>query len=89
MGELPLLKLVEVLGVAVAGGAFVWWQLRDLKKAQETTRREREAAEASAARQRPDVQAAELESNPGLPVEGPLAEGAATPARAGRQDPRG
>lgn len=50
MGELPLLKLVEVLGVAVAGGAFVWWQMRDLKKAQEATRRERKARQACEAK---------------------------------------
>ena len=47
MGEVPLLKLVEVLGVAVAGGLFVWWQLRDVKRAQEASRREREAREAT------------------------------------------
>ncbi len=47
MGELPLLKLVEVLAVAVAGGLFVWWQLRDVKRAQEASRREREAREAT------------------------------------------
>ena len=46
MGDLPLLKLVEVLAVAVAGGGFVWWQLRDVKRAQEASRRAREAREA-------------------------------------------
>ena len=46
MAELPLLKLVEVLAVAVAGGGFVWWQLRDVKRAQEASRRAREAREA-------------------------------------------
>ncbi|MFM8769128.1 MAG: hypothetical protein ACKOD9_15665, partial [Rubrivivax sp.] len=43
MAELPLLKLVEVLGVVAAGGAFIWWQLRDVNRAQEASRREREA----------------------------------------------
>lgn len=47
MGELPLLKLVEVLGVVGAGGLFVWWQLRDVNRAQDASRREREAREAS------------------------------------------
>ncbi|MCE2688486.1 MAG: hypothetical protein LW862_01345 [Rubrivivax sp.] len=46
MGDLPLLKLVEVLAVAVAGGGFVWWQLRDVKRAQEASRRAREDREA-------------------------------------------
>ena len=46
MAELPLLKLVEVLAVAVAGGGFVWWPLRDVKRAQEASRRAREAREA-------------------------------------------
>ena len=46
MGDLPLLKLVEVLAVAVAGGGFVWWQLRDVKRAQEASRRAREDLEA-------------------------------------------
>ena len=47
MGDLPLLKLVEVVGVVAAGGVFVWWQLRDVKRAQEASRREREARERS------------------------------------------
>ena len=46
MGDLPLLKLVEVLAVVVAGGGFVWWQLRDVKRAQEASRRAREDREA-------------------------------------------
>lgn len=46
MADLALLKLVEVLGVAVAGGAFVWWQLRDVNRAQEASRRARQAREA-------------------------------------------
>jgi len=42
-------KWVEVLGVAVAGIGFVVWQMRDLKRAQEATRKEREARESEAA----------------------------------------
>ena len=56
MAELPLLKLVEVLAVAVAGGGFVWWQLRDVKRAQEASRREREAREARERSQAPAAQ---------------------------------
>jgi len=50
MGDLPLLKLVEVLAVAVAGGGFVWWQLRDVKRAQEASRRARQEREDRQAR---------------------------------------
>jgi Flp pilus assembly protein TadB len=41
------LKAVEVLGVLLAGGAFAWWQFRDLKREQEKSRqrREKEAAQ--------------------------------------------
>jgi hypothetical protein len=42
MESASALKAVEVLGVLAAGGLFVWWQFRDL-------RREREKS--SAARQ--------------------------------------
>ena len=56
MENLPLLKMVEVLGVAVAGGLFVWWQLRDVKRAQEASRREREALEARERLQAPAAQ---------------------------------
>ena len=56
MDDLPLLKMVEVLGVAVAGGLFVWWQLRDVKRAQEASRREREAREAREKLQAPVAQ---------------------------------
>ena len=56
MDDLPLLKMVEVLGVAVAGGLFVWWQLRDVKRAQEASRREREALKAREELQAPAAQ---------------------------------
>jgi hypothetical protein len=39
-------KWVEVLGVVGAGIGFVVWQMRDLKRAQEATRKEREIGEA-------------------------------------------
>jgi hypothetical protein len=44
------LKAIEVLGVLLAGGAFAWWQLRDVKREQEKSRqrREQEAAQGRA-----------------------------------------
>jgi hypothetical protein len=45
---MPWLKAIEVLGVLGAGAAFVWWQWRDVTRAQEQSRREREAREARA-----------------------------------------
>lgn len=43
---MPWLKAVEVLVVLGAGAAFVWWQWRDVTRAQAQSRREREAREA-------------------------------------------
>ncbi|MDH4478382.1 MAG: hypothetical protein QE283_00725 [Rhodoferax sp.] len=40
-----MLKLVEVLVLLCAGALFVVWQWRDLRKAREQTRRQREAAQ--------------------------------------------
>lgn len=51
MSGLPWLKWVEVLGVLVAGIGFGWWQLRDVRRAQEATRRARLAREAEALRE--------------------------------------
>jgi hypothetical protein len=65
MADLPLLKLVEVLGVGLAGGLFVWWQLRDVKRAQEASRRERLAREARAAQHVPDPQQAPVPPSAG------------------------
>jgi len=45
-----VVELVLIFGGAMA---FAWWQLRDVKRAQEETRRAREAAEAAAAAPRP------------------------------------
>jgi hypothetical protein len=36
------LKALEVLGLLLAGGAFVWWQFRDLKREQDKSRKRRE-----------------------------------------------
>ena len=36
------MKLVEALVLLVAGVLFVWWQLRDVRLAQEATKRQRE-----------------------------------------------
>lgn len=37
------LKIVEVVVLLVAGGLFVTWQFRDLRRAKEVTRQQREA----------------------------------------------
>ena len=37
------LKIVEVVVLLVAGGLFVNWQFRDLRRAKEVTRQQREA----------------------------------------------
>lgn len=42
MSEVNLLKLFEVLCLLAAGVAFGWWQLRDVKREQELSRRRRE-----------------------------------------------
>ncbi len=50
MTEVGNLKWIEVGVLLLAGGLFVWWQLRDVRQAQEQTRRQsqlRDAAEAS------------------------------------------
>lgn len=50
MTEVGNLKWIEVGVLVLAGGLFVWWQLRDVRQAQEQTRRQselRDAAEAS------------------------------------------
>jgi hypothetical protein len=36
-------QAVKVLILISAGAAFVWWQLRDVRQAQERSRRERES----------------------------------------------
>jgi hypothetical protein len=38
------LKAVEVLGVLVAGGLFVWWQFRDLRREREKSQAKRQSA---------------------------------------------
>lgn len=53
---MPWLKAVEVLVVLGAGAAFVWWQWRDVTRAQAQSRREREAREARESRGAPDTQ---------------------------------
>jgi len=41
MSQTNLLKLLEVGVLLLALGVFVWWQMRDLKRARQTTERER------------------------------------------------
>lgn len=51
-----MLKLFEVLVLILAGACFVVWQFRDLRRAREVTRQQREAEQASATQTRgPDV----------------------------------
>ena len=45
--SLPLLKLLEVLGVLAAGIGFAWWQFSDLARARRETERAREREEAA------------------------------------------
>ncbi len=49
MSEVGALKFVEAGALLLAGGAFAWWQLRDVRRAQERSRAERLAAERTAA----------------------------------------
>ena len=39
------MKWIEVSILVLAGAAFVWWQLRDVRQAQEQSRKQRLAAE--------------------------------------------
>jgi len=41
MSQTNLLKLLEVGALLLALGLFVWWQMRDLKRAREATARQR------------------------------------------------
>jgi hypothetical protein len=38
------LKAVEVLGVLAAGGLFVWWQFRDLRRERDKSQAARQRA---------------------------------------------
>ncbi len=49
MSQTNLLKLLEVGALILALGLFVWWQMRDLKKARDATARQRAIETASAA----------------------------------------
>ncbi len=69
MVEAGALKLIEVALLLVAGVAFVWWQLRDVTRAQAQSalqRREREA-QAEAARQAADTGAGPAAAQEGKP----------------------
>jgi uncharacterized ion transporter superfamily protein YfcC len=69
MPEAIPLKLIEVAVLLVAGVAFVWWQLRDVKRAQAQSalqRREREA-KAEAARQAADSGSVSTAAEEGKP----------------------
>jgi predicted negative regulator of RcsB-dependent stress response len=55
MSEVGDLKWIEAGLLLAAGVAFAWWQLRDVKRAQQASRAQREAAPDRAAQpERPD-----------------------------------
>jgi predicted negative regulator of RcsB-dependent stress response len=54
MSEVGDLKWIEAGLLLAAGVGFGWWQLRDVKRAQQASRAEREAAEAKAAKDTQD-----------------------------------
>lgn len=49
MTEVGILKWIEVGVLVLAGGLFVWWQLRDVRQAQQQSRRQDHADQADAA----------------------------------------
>jgi predicted negative regulator of RcsB-dependent stress response len=48
MSEVGDLKWIEAGLLLAAGVGFGWWQLRDIKRAQQASRAEREATQAKA-----------------------------------------
>jgi predicted negative regulator of RcsB-dependent stress response len=48
MSEVGDLKWIEAGLLLAAGVGFGWWQLRDIKRAQQASRAEREAAQGKA-----------------------------------------
>jgi hypothetical protein len=67
--------MVEVIGLAVAGLLFVWWQLRDVAQAAKRTR-EQEEAQAQA-------QASPSPGNPSQDAGQPVADAGALPPSEG------
>jgi hypothetical protein len=47
--DMSYLKAVEVVGVLLAGGLFVWWQLRDVKREQAKSKAKKESQRDKAA----------------------------------------
>ena len=74
--------MVEVIGLAVAGLLFVWWQLRDVAQAAKRTREQEQEQEQEREQEREQAQAREQapSGTPGQPL-------ALRPARAERGDP--
>jgi predicted negative regulator of RcsB-dependent stress response len=54
MSDVGDLKWIEAGLLLAAGVAFGWWQLRDVKRAQQASRAAREAAQAKAAQGKQD-----------------------------------
>jgi hypothetical protein len=59
MSGVGSLKAIEVLLLLAAGAGFVWWQLRDVSRAQQRSRAEREEREQREQRQAGSGQDAE------------------------------
>jgi predicted negative regulator of RcsB-dependent stress response len=54
MSEVGNLKWIEAGLLLAAGVGFGWWQLRDIKRAQQDTRAKHEAQQAQAAQETQD-----------------------------------
>jgi len=59
-----MLKIVEVLVLVGAGILFVGWQFRDLRRAREITRKQREAKQAQAMNASTGSRHSDLEKGP-------------------------
>jgi hypothetical protein len=66
--------MVEVIGLAVAGLLFVWWQLRDVAQAAKRTREQEEEQ----AREQARAQASQKSADPS-PADAPPITGAGAP----------
>lgn len=59
------IKLLEVGGLLLALGLFVWWQFRDLERARQATARQRALEAAQAAdNETPETTATDLKTPP-------------------------
>jgi cytoskeletal protein RodZ len=76
--------MVEVIGLAVAGLLFVWWQLRDVAQAAKRTREQEEAqAQAQAQAQASQSPDSPSPGNPSQDAGQPVADAGALPPSEG------